>query len=64
MGQTEPAETCEAAWSRSAALILVTEEYIRHEVYLHKIIGRFGIALAAELKTALVEGLQRCPHAS
>ncbi len=62
VGQTKPAETCQAAWSHSAALILVTEEYIRHEVHLHKIIERFGAAMAAELKTALAEGLQEVPH--
>jgi sugar-specific transcriptional regulator TrmB len=62
VGQTEPAETCQAAWSHSAALILITEEYIRHEVYLHKIIERFGTAMADELKAALAEGLEEIPH--
>jgi hypothetical protein len=62
VGQLEPAETCQAAWSHSPALILVTEEYIRHEVYLHKIIARFGPTMAAELKVALMEGLQEVPH--
>lgn len=64
VGQTEPAESCQAAWSHSSALVLVTEEYIRHEVYLHKIIERFGPTLAAELKDALTEGLQEVPHTS
>jgi HTH-type transcriptional regulator, sugar sensing transcriptional regulator len=63
VGQTEPAETCQAAWSHSAALILVTEEYIRHEVYLHKIVEQFGTAQAAELKAALAAGLREVPHA-
>jgi sugar-specific transcriptional regulator TrmB len=62
VGQTEPAETCQAAWSHSPALVLVTEEYIRHEVYLHKIIERFGPTMAAKLKDALNEGLQEVPH--
>ncbi len=62
VGQTEPAETCQAAWSHSPALVLVTEEYIRHEVYLHKIIEKFGPAMAAKLKDALAEGLQEVPH--
>ena len=62
VGQTEPAETCQAAWSHSPALILITEEYIRHEVYLHKIIERFGPSRAAELKAALAEGLREVPH--
>ena len=64
VGQTEPADTCRAAWSHSAALILITEEYIRHEVYLHKIIQRFGTTMARELKAALSEGLREVPHAS
>lgn len=62
VGQTEPAETCQAAWSHSHALVLVTEEYIRHEVYLHKIIEQFGPAMTAKLKVALTEGLQEVPH--
>lgn len=62
VGQTEPAETCQAAWSHSPALVLVTEEYIRHEVYLHKIIERFGPTMAAKLKDALAEGLREVPH--
>jgi len=62
VGQIEPAETCQAAWSHSAALILVAEEYIRHEVYLHKIIERFGASMSDELKGALAEGLQEVPH--
>ncbi len=61
VGQTEPAETCQAAWSHSPALVLITEEYIRHEVYLHKIIERFGPTLAAKLKDALTEGLREVP---
>ncbi len=62
VGQTEPAETCQAAWSHSPALVLVTEEYIRHEVYLHKIVERLGPTMAAKLKEALREGLQEVPH--
>jgi sugar-specific transcriptional regulator TrmB len=62
VGEIEPAETCQAAWSHSPALILVTEEYIRHEVYLHKIIERFGSSMSAELKDALAEGLREVPH--
>jgi sugar-specific transcriptional regulator TrmB len=62
VGQTQPAESCQAAWSHSAALVLVTEEYIRHEVYLHKIIERFGKKLKTELREALAEGLREVPH--
>ncbi len=62
VGQTLPPETCQAAWSHSAALILTTEDYIRHEVYLHKIIERFGETLTTELREALIEGLREVPH--
>ena len=62
VGQTQPPETCQAAWSHSAALVLITEEYIRHEVYIHKIIERFGETRATELREALAEGLQEVPH--
>ncbi len=62
VGETLPAETCQAAWSHSSALVLVTEEYIRHEVYLHKIIERFGETMTAELRKALAEGLREVPH--
>jgi HTH-type transcriptional regulator, sugar sensing transcriptional regulator len=62
VGQTEPPETCQAAWSHSAALILVTEEYIRHEVYIHKIIEQFGASMTAKLMAALIEGLREVPH--
>lgn len=62
VGETQPAETCEAAWSHSPALIHITEEYIRHEVYLHKIIARFGETRGAELREALAEGLCEVPH--
>lgn len=62
IGQTQPVETCEAAWSHSQALIEVSEEYIRHEVYLHKIIKRLGETQADSLREALMEGLQEVPH--
>jgi HTH-type transcriptional regulator, sugar sensing transcriptional regulator len=62
VGQTEPPDTCQAAWSHSPALIFITEEYIRHEVYLHKIIERFGEAQAAGLRQALADGLREVPH--
>ncbi len=62
VGETQPAENCQAAWSRSPALIQITEEYIRHEVYIHKIIARFGEKLAGELRQALAEGLREVPH--
>ncbi len=62
IGKTSPAETCQAAWSRSAALVFITEEYIRHEVYIHKIVERFGEALHEGLRAALLEGLQEVPY--
>lgn len=62
VGELQPPETCQAAWSHNSALILITEEYIRHEVYLHKIIERFGETMAPELREALAEGLSEVPH--
>ncbi len=62
VGETQPPESCQAAWSHSSALILVAEEYIRHEVYIHKIIERFGERHASELREALAEGLREVPH--
>jgi sugar-specific transcriptional regulator TrmB len=62
VGETLPADQSRAAWSRNAGLVAVTEEYIRHEVYLHKIIERLGEAAGDELRAALVEGLQEVPY--
>lgn len=63
-GQTQPPETCQAAWSHNPALILITEEYIRHEVYIHKVIEHFGEKMTNELREALIEGLREVPHTS
>lgn len=62
IGSVSPVETCEAAWSRNSALIQITEEYIRHEVYLHKIIERFSLSQAGPLRIALSSGLREIPH--
>lgn len=62
VGSVSPEDTCEAAWSRSPALIQITEDYIRHEVYLHKIIERFSLSQAGPLRTALSSGLSEIPH--
>jgi sugar-specific transcriptional regulator TrmB len=62
VGETSPVAECRAAWSRNTGLVLVTEEYIRHEVYLHKIIERLGETQAAELREAFVEGLSQVPY--
>lgn len=62
VGETLPVDECRAAWSRNTGLVLITEEYIRHEVYLHKIIERLGEAEAAKLREALVEGLREVPY--
>jgi sugar-specific transcriptional regulator TrmB len=62
LGETRPADRCRGAWSRNGGLIHITEEYIRHEVYLHKIIGRLKGTAADELGKAFVEGLQEVPH--
>lgn len=62
VGETLPADTCQAGWSRNAGLILATEEYIRHEVYLHKIINRLGQTQEAALREAFAEGLAEIPY--
>jgi sugar-specific transcriptional regulator TrmB len=64
VGETLPASECRAAWSRNAGLVQITEEYIRHEVYIHKIIERLGEAAAAELCEAFAAGLREVPHNS
>lgn len=62
VGETLPTEECRAAWSRNLGLVRITEEYIRHEVYLHKIIERLGETEADGLREAFAEGLREVPH--
>jgi sugar-specific transcriptional regulator TrmB len=62
IGETMPMDACRAAWSRNEGLILITEEYVRHEVYLHEIIERLGTTEADTLRTAFAEGLAQVPH--
>ena len=62
LGETRPVDRCRAAWSRNGGLVRITEEYIRHEVYLHKIIERLKGTAADELRRAFVEGLKEVPH--
>lgn len=62
VGETLPADACRAAWSRNVGLVHITEEYIRHEVYVHKIIERLGESASAELREAFAAGLQEVPH--
>ncbi|MFQ5859493.1 MAG: TrmB family transcriptional regulator [Anaerolineae bacterium] len=62
VGETLPAGECQAAWSRNAGLVFITEEYIRHEVYLHKIIEQLGEEGAAGLREAFAEGLEEVPY--
>jgi len=64
IGSVTPEDTCEAAWSRSSALIQLTEDFIRHEVYLEKIIERFSLSQAGPLRLALGSGLREVPHRS
>jgi sugar-specific transcriptional regulator TrmB len=64
VGETLPVDACRAAWSRNAGLVHITEEYIRHEVYVHKIIERLGESAAAELREAFAAGLREVPHNS
>jgi len=61
VGATAPPDSCQAFWSYNIDLINITEEYIRHEVYLHKIIERFGASEVEALKGALAAGLQEIP---
>lgn len=63
VGETLPADNCYAFWSHNTNLVRVTEEYIRHEVYLHKIIERLGVSAAETLQQALADGLQEIPYA-
>jgi sugar-specific transcriptional regulator TrmB len=62
LGETLPADSCQAAWSNNAGLIFVTEEYIRHEVYIHKIIERLSGIAGQTLQEALSEGLNEIPY--
>lgn len=62
VGETLPVDACRAAWSRNRGLVSITEEYIRHEVYLHEIIERLGQTAGDELRAALVKGLQEVPY--
>lgn len=62
VGETLPADSCQAAWSNNAGLIFVTEEYIRHEVYIHKIIERLSEIAGQALQEAFSEGLSEIPY--
>lgn len=62
VGETLPVDACRAAWSRNAGLVHITEEYVRHEVYVHKIIERLGESATVELREAFAAGLQEVPH--
>ena len=62
-GEIAAGDDCIAVWSRNRGLIFTTEEYIRHEVYLHKIIERFTETEAKTLQTALTAGLKEIPYA-
>lgn len=61
-GTLSPAEDCQAFWSHNTGLVLVTEEYIRHEVYLHKIIEKFQETEADALRNVLADGLREMPY--
>lgn len=62
VGATSPADSCQAFWSHNTDLINITEEYIRHEVYVHKIIEQFGESEAEALQSALADGLKEIPY--
>ncbi len=64
VGATLPPDDCQAFWSHNSGLIFITEEYIRHEVYLHKIIEQFGESEAEALQQVLTAGLKEVPYGS
>jgi sugar-specific transcriptional regulator TrmB len=63
LGETAPVQECRAAWSRNTGIVRITEEYVRHEVYLHKIIEALGGREEAMLRRAFSDGLREVPHA-
>ncbi|MFQ6082266.1 MAG: TrmB family transcriptional regulator [Candidatus Aminicenantia bacterium] len=62
VGETLPPDQCQAAWSRNIGLVYITEEYIRHEVYIQKIIKGLGNEHLKEINRAFKEGLKEIPH--
>ncbi len=62
LGETAPADQCRAAWTRNTGIVRITEEYIRHEVYLHKIIEGLEGREDAMLGKAFADGLREVPH--
>ena len=62
VGATNPPDSCQAFWSHNPGLISVTEEYIRHEIYIHKIIEKFGESEAKALQEAFAAGLKELPY--
>lgn len=61
-GDMEPADRCEAVWTRNPGLVLAIEEYIRHEVYINKITQRLGPLASEELRSAIAQGLAEMPY--
>jgi sugar-specific transcriptional regulator TrmB len=64
VGEALLGDAGQAAWTRNAGLVMVAEEYIRHEVYIQKLIERLGPGVLDQVQAAFVEGLAEIPHRS
>ncbi len=62
VGEALLGDTCQAAWTRNVGLVFIAEEYIRHEVYIHKLIEKLGTGFLNEAQEAFAEGLAEIPH--
>ena len=62
VGEALLGDTCQAAWTRNVGLVFTAEEYIRHEVYIHKLIEKLGTGFLDQVREAFLEGLAEIPH--
>ncbi len=62
VGEATQGEMGQAAWTRNIGLVFIAQEYIRHEVYIHKLIEKLGTGSLDEVRSAFVEGLAEIPH--
>ncbi len=62
VGEATHGEMGQAAWTRNIGLVFIAQEYIRHEVYIHKLIEKLGTDSLDLVRAALVEGLAEIPH--
>lgn len=61
VGEALLGDACQAAWTRNVGLVFIAEEYIRHEVYIHKLIEKLEADLL-KVREAFLEGLAEIPH--